>query len=234
MTATVYPTPHNAPALHTPHAAHFLEAVDVSFSWTPRETLFEHLTVSFSSNERVALDAPSGFGKSTLCQLLAGYLSPSAGRILLDGKPIAPTDGAYPVQLCWQHPEQAMDPYLRIGSSLEEAGTVDDSLMEGLGIQKDWLTRFPHELSGGELQRCCIARTLALEPTFLIADEISTMLDALTQAQIWRFLLDWCQEHGTGLVLVTHSDALRTRLATRTLSLDSAPVPIEDEPGERA
>ena len=124
-----------------------------------------------------------------------------------------------PVQLVWQHPEQALDPYVRIRKSIGEAAPVSGELLEGLGVRDEWLDRFPHELSGGELQRCCLARTLSAAPRFIIADEISTMLDAVTQVQIWEFLLEYCKGRDVGLVLVTHSDALLERLATRTLDL---------------
>ena len=124
-----------------------------------------------------------------------------------------------PVQLIWQHPEQTLDPLLRIQSSLEEAGPLDHALLEKLGIKQKWLSRFPRELSGGELQRCCIVRALRVRPKFLIADEISTMLDAITQVQIWDFLLSYCEENEVGLVLVTHSEALQNRLATRVVNL---------------
>ncbi len=112
-----------------------------------------------------------------------------------------------------------MDPYLRISRSLQEAGDIDSEILDALGIRKEWLNRFPHELSGGELQRCCLARTLSLNPKFIIADEISTMLDAVTQVQIWTFLLDYIQQNSIGMLLVTHSDSLRLRLATRSIDL---------------
>jgi peptide/nickel transport system ATP-binding protein len=70
------------------------------------------------------------------------------------------------------------------------------------------------------LQRFCIARALATKPRYLIADEISTMLDAVTQARIWRVLLAACESHGIGLVFVSHSPALTARLATRTITLN--------------
>lgn len=108
---------------------------------------------------------------------------------------------------------------MRIERSLQEAGPIPASFIEGLGIKDDWLGRYPHELSGGELQRCCIARALATKPQFLICDETTTMLDALTQAQIWEFLLDYSDREGIGLVIVTHSPALMKRLATRVIDL---------------
>lgn len=219
------------------------------------KSLLSNFNFAVESHERVALSAPSGFGKTTMCRLLAGYLQPQEGEVLLDGEPLSSCQTSVlrnktsiryhcshgdfyasaarakgvkalktsstplPVQLIWQHPEQTLDPLLRIQSSLEEAGPLDHALLEKLGIKQKWLSRFPRELSGGELQRCCIVRALRVRPKFLIADEISTMLDAITQVQIWDFLLSYCEENEVGLVLVTHSEALQNRLATRVVNL---------------
>ncbi len=197
-----------------------LEARGISFSYPNGVAVLSDIDFSCEAGERVALHAPSGYGKSTFCQILAGYLVPAKGEVLLDGVvPRAYRGAPNPVQLIWQHPEQVMDPYVRISSSLAEAGDMPFHLLRELGVREEWMARFPHELSGGQLQRCCIARALACNPKFLIADEISTMLDAITQAQIWDFLLDYCDAHDVGLVLVTHSQALQKRLATRVIEL---------------
>ena len=197
-----------------------LEARDISFAHPGARTpLFSGFSLSVGSDERVALSAPSGFGKTTLCRLLAGYERPQEGRVLVDGEPL-PKRGACPVQMIWQHPETAVDPRLRMSKTLEEAGKVPQRLLDDLGIQRRWLSRYPHELSGGELQRFCIARALAANPRYLVADEISTMLDALTQAQIWRFLVAETQARGIGLVFVSHSPALTERIATRVVDLE--------------
>ena len=136
----------------------------------------------------------------------------------MDGESL-PRRGACPVQMIWQHPEAAVDPRMRMGATLAEAGEVPGRLLDDLGIQKRWLSRYPHELSGGELQRFCIARALAANPRYLVADEVSTMLDALTQAQIWRFLVGETSRRGIGLVFVSHSPALTDRIATRVVRL---------------
>ena len=197
-----------------------LVAEDICFGYASGSLVLEHVNLQVEQGERVALQAASGRGKSTLCQILAGYLKPDAGRVLLGGKePRACKGKANPVQLIWQHPEQAVDPYIRLSETVKEAGEVPQQLLDDLGIKPEWLTRYPHELSGGELQRCCIARALAVKPQFIVADETSTMLDAITQAQLWRFLLDYCEKNQVGMVLVTHSQALLERLATRVVEL---------------
>ena len=81
-----------------------LEARDVSFAYKKGREIYCGINLSVSPDERVALQAPSGFGKTTLCQILSGYLQPSAGQVLVDGEPL-PKRGVCPVQLIWQHPE---------------------------------------------------------------------------------------------------------------------------------
>lgn len=195
-----------------------LQACAVTFAYGKGAPLYRDFSLDVSPGERLHLRAPSGFGKTTLCRLLAGYERPSAGCVLVDGHPL-PRRGPCPVQMIGQHPELTVDPRMRIGDTLREGGQVDWDLAERLGIRGAWLTRLPHELSGGELQRFCIARALAANPAYLVADEISTMLDAVTQAQVWAVLLQEQRARGFGLVLTTHSESLAQRLATRTVDL---------------
>ena len=141
-----------------------LEAQGITFGYPQAaRPLYEDFSFAVAPGERVALVAPSGFGKTTLCRILAGYVEPQAGRVLIDGDPL-PTRGACPVQLVGQHPELAVDPRMRMRDTLAEAGEASPELLDELGIDRRWLTRYPHELSGGELQRFCIARALMPEP----------------------------------------------------------------------
>lgn len=268
-----------------------LQAKDICFGYGGKQVLRD-FNLTIEPGERVALRAPSGTGKTTLCRILAGYLQPASGTVLADGMPL-PRRGASLVQLIAQHPERMMDPAIPIRRSLAEAtidpadaaalaswerggrialsaknckssadmrktrpencafppmictesprpdenrqqpaldgtpGVPEDEeflprLLDALGIQRAWLERFPSELSGGELQRCCIARALIARPRYLICDEISTMLDAATQAYLWRFLIEHARANAIGMVLVTHSDALLDHIATRVVELPAA------------
>ncbi len=197
-----------------------LEAREITFGYKSGKPLLSNVELAVAPGERVALKAPSGFGKTTLCRILAGYERPWAGEVRCDGAPL-PRRGACPVQLIGQHPELAVDPRLRMRDTLAEAGEVPQELLDEVGIRSEWLTRYPHELSGGELQRFCIARALATAPRYLICDEVTTMLDAVTQASIWRVLIDFAQKMDMGMILVTHAPALAERIATRTIDLAS-------------
>lgn len=203
-----------------------LEARGLSFAYPCGRSLFQGLDLTIRPGERVALEAPSGTGKTTLCRLLSGYLEPTAGFVRIDGAPLAPVSRlhgqASPVQLLWQHPEQAFDPRMRMGESLAEvsAGHGElESLRCAFGVRDEWLSRLPHELSGGELMRFAMVRALATRPSYLIADEATAMLDAVTQAELWHVLLDLQGRDGWGLVLVSHSPDLVRRVATRRVRL---------------
>ena len=167
-----------------------LEVRDLSFWYEEKgRQILSQFSLSADSSERVGIIAPSGFGKTTLCKILSGYDTPHSGEVLLDGKTLKEygTDG--PVQMMWQHPEQAVNERLRMKNVIEEGDRTDSELIKKLGIEPDWMNRFPTELSGGELQRFCIARALGQRTRFLLADEITTMLDLITQSQIWHFLI---------------------------------------------
>ncbi len=195
-----------------------LEAKNLSFSYPHKKAVLERVKLSLHSGQRLGLSAPSGRGKTTLCRLLAGWERPAGGQVLLDGRPLSQYRGFCPVQLLWQHPEEAVDPLLPLRRTLYEAGPVDRTLLDGLGVRDSWLERYPSELSGGELQRVCVARALRPELKFLLCDEVSAMLDLVTQAQLWRFLLDQAERQGLGLLIVSHDDALLFRLCTRVLT----------------
>lgn len=198
-----------------------LEAINVTFYYKGKKKapVLDQFSLSISSGERVGLKAPSGRGKTTLCRLLAGYEKPMKGEILLDGKPLGSYRGACPVQMVWQHPETVVDPLLRLGPTLDEAGQVEERLKRELHIEEGWLERFPSELSGGELQRFCLARALHPGVKFLLCDEISAMLDLVTQAQIWQFLLAEAKRRSLGLLVVSHDDSLLEQVCTRVVDL---------------
>ena len=196
-----------------------LEAKNVSFRYDRRQPwVLENTNLSIESGERLALFAPSGYGKTTLAMLLAGYLEPTRGEVLLDGKNL-PKKGVCPVQLIYQHPEKAINPRWRLKKVLEESGEMREEVLDAFGIERAWLDRFPRELSGGELQRFCVARALMSGADFLICDEISTMLDVITQAQIWNVVLDEVKNRNMGIIAVTHNKHLANRIADRVYDL---------------
>ncbi len=196
-----------------------LRAENISFRYDRKSPwILKNVDLTLDAGERVALTGPSGCGKSTLSKILAGYLEPTEGQVLLDGKPL-PTRGYSPVQLIYQHPEQAVNPRWKMERTLKECWEPDEELLKAMGIESEWLKRWPSELSGGELQRFCIARVLGPQTRFLVCDEITTMLDVITQAQIWELLLERARERDLGMAVVTHNMALAERVCSRIVSL---------------
>lgn len=197
-----------------------LEIRDLSYRYTKRERkILENFSLTVEDWERVGLEAPSGYGKTTLCRLLAGYLEPDQGEILLDGSPLSSYKGYCPVQMIWQQPELALDPRLPVKEAILEGDGIEPRILRELGIEEDWMNRFPGELSGGEMQRFSIARALGRRTRFLLADEITTMLDLITQSQIWDFLLREVKRRKIGLIVVSHDPELLAQVCTRKISL---------------
>lgn len=197
-----------------------LEVKNLSFRYGKKgRRILSHFDMNVGATERIGMIAPSGYGKTTLCKLLSGYLKPEEGEILLDGKPLESYRGYCPVQMIWQHPEGAVDPRMRMKDILLEGDAVEERVLEKAGIKKEWMNRFPSELSGGELQRFCIARALGKGTRYLIADEITTMLDMINQSQIWHFLLEEIERRQIGLVVVSHHQALLDQVCTRQINL---------------
>lgn len=196
-----------------------LQVKDITFSYQEDgEPVLNRVNLEVGPKDRVGVTAPSGCGKTTLMKIIGGYMPPDSGEVLIDGTPL-PKKGYCPVQMIWQHPEKSVNPRLKMEAVLQEGNQIEERVIRGLGIEPDWLTRYPQELSGGELQRFCIARALGQGTRYLIADEISTMLDLITQGQIWNFLLEEVEKRKIGMLVVSHSQELLDYVCTSQLRL---------------
>ena len=203
-----------------------LEARDISFKYGEgTRQILNHVTLTVEAGEKVGIMAPSGYGKTTLCKILAGYEKPDQGEVLLDGSPIREFRGYSPVQMVWQHPELSVNPKRRLRTVTAEGDWSFEDTSErarietGLGIRDEWKERFPVEVSGGELQRFCIARALGRRTKLLIADEMTTMLDLITQGQIWDFVLKELKRRDMGMIAVSHSPELLEKVCDRVVHL---------------
>jgi len=196
-----------------------LECRNLAYRYPGGPYVFRGVSLSVASGEAVGLIGPSGCGKTTLGRILAGYAAAAEGTVLLDGKPIPPK-GYHPVQMVFQHPEKAVNPRWRLRRTLAESRMPEAAELRRLGIDEAWLDRWPHELSAGELQRICIARALGLRTRFLIADEMTAMLDAITQAQIWHAVLAIAKERAIGMLVITHDRALAEAVCDRVVTWD--------------
>lgn len=197
-----------------------LEAKGISYRHTRGSWLFRNVDITIRPGEVVGLYGVSGSGKTTMAQCLTGYLTALEGSVHVDDIPY-PAKGVHPVQLVWQHPEQAVNPRWRMKQVLEETTHLDELLLQILNIDDAWMRRFPSELSGGELQRFCLVRALSKSTKYLIADEMTTMLDAITQAQIWHAVLQLVSERNLGVLAISHDKQLLQRVSDRILNFST-------------
>ncbi len=196
-----------------------LEAKNLCFRYSEKSPwILNDISLTVSAGERVGIVGPSGCGKSTLAKILSGYERPNSGELFYNGKPL-PDKGYCPVQMIYQHPELSVNPRWKMAKILNEAWNPDEKILQKMGIEKAWLTRWPSELSGGELQRFCIARALSPQTNILVCDEITTMLDVITQAQVWNVLIDIAEERKMGMVVITHNIELANRVCTRIVEV---------------
>lgn len=185
----------------------YLNANNISFGYKKNKPILKNISISVPNNKVIGLMGDSGSGKSTLCKIMSGYIENYEGTVTLD-REVIKNKGYHPAQLIFQHPEKTMNPKWKMHKVLEESWNPPQELMDTFGLKDNWLGRWPNELSGGELQRFSILRALNPETKFIIADEISTMLDAVTQVQIWEALLGYCKKNSIGILAVSHDKDL--------------------------
>jgi oligopeptide/dipeptide ABC transporter ATP-binding protein len=208
--------------------------------WFARRRAVQAVTdvsLSVAPGEAVGLVGESGSGKSTIGRLLLGRLAPSAGRVLLDGADIARGDRAARrrqrrrMQLVFQDPYASLDPRRRVGAQIADGLAIHRivprarrrervaALLAQVGLPPAHADRFPHEFSGGQRQRIGIARALATEPDFLVADEAVSALDVSVQAQILALFVDLRSRLGIGLLFISHDLKVVRALCDRVIVL---------------
>lgn len=191
--------------------------------WTLKDL---NLTIEKSSS--VGIVGESGSGKSTLVRILCGILTHQKGDVDFDGRPLKDwlSDSARELrrrnQIVFQSPRRSLDPRMSIRKSLSqpvraiERRTPSDEEMTGwltrVGLTDEVLPRFPHQLSGGQLQRVGVARALSVGPEVLYADEPTSALDVSVQAQVLNLLMDIRKQLGLTLVVVSHDLAVISRI----------------------
>ncbi|MGN1363572.1 MAG: ABC transporter ATP-binding protein [Methanobrevibacter sp.] len=195
-----------------------LKTEDISFGYNSKKTILNDVNFIMNNNEVLGLFGDSGSGKSTFCKILTGFIDSYKGKVLLNDMEIK--KGFNPIQLIYQHPEKIMNPRWTMGSILKESWDPSEEILDEFGIKREWFNRYPSELSGGELQRFSILRALNPETKFIIADEITTMLDAVTQVQIWDSLLKYTRKYKIGVLVVSHDIKLLNILTDRTILLE--------------
>lgn len=198
-------------------------------------TVLKNVSLHIAAGEAVALLGGSGSGKSTLARILLRLLPCDSGRLLFAGQELTQASGSRlrafrrSVQFISQRPESFLDPRQTLGASLREAFAVFDlaveeeritELLELVKLNRELLRRYPHQVSGGEIQRLCLARALLLQPRLLVLDEPTAMLDISVQAQIMHLLKELREQRQLAYLFITHEPFLARWLCDRELTLE--------------
>lgn len=187
----------------------------------------ENVHISVDRAETLALIGESGSGKTTLGKLLLYLIKPDTGEVIFKGHRLGDLKGEElrkmrrGMQMIPQHPEDALDPRWKIRRSLLEPSEIHGfevdlrELLRLVGLREEHLERYPHELSGGELQRVVIARAISMSPEFIVADEPTSMLDVSVQASIIRLLMELQESRKVAYLFITHDMELAGAIADR-------------------
>lgn len=193
-------------------------------------TALDDVNLRMETNGALAIVGESGAGKTTLGGLVAGLLQPDSGSIEIDGLTAGPSQSNDRrewyrlVQLVWQNAAGSLDPRMKIARAIAEPMRIRRDrtsatreavarLMEEVGLSDYLCGRYPHELSGGQVQRAVIARALAVGPRLLVLDEPASALDARVKRKIVELLKHLRQERGMALMVITHDIRLAVQLA---------------------
>lgn len=193
-------------------------------------------SLMIQAGESVGLMGQSGSGKSTLARICAGLEKPDTGEISFQGTPLSVMKQAdwggfrRSVQMLFQDPGSAFHPLRTIGVSLLQVGrlygdtdpekTIQQALVQ-VGLQPEMLTRYPHQISGGQAQRLAIARILMVRPSLIILDEPTSGLDISVQAQILHLLKEVQKQSGVSYLLISHDLTVIRFMTTRGYHLQS-------------
>ncbi|MFG2044092.1 ABC transporter ATP-binding protein [Dactylosporangium sp. NPDC048998] len=208
-------------------------AVEYHRRGAPTLRAVDHVDLSLRRGEILGLVGESGCGKSTLGRAMVGLLPAAAGAVRFDGRPVSPLGRRRRprelrrLQMVFQDPYASLNPRRRVGEQIGDGFVLDGlakpaaadragELLERVGLAADAAGRYPHEFSGGQRQRIAIARTLAAQPSCIIADEPISALDASAQAAVANLLVTLVRELDMGMVFISHDLSVVRQIADRT------------------
>ena len=208
----------------------YINLEEVSFSWPRGQALVQGLNLAIEKHDTFALTGANGSGKTTLGKLIMGILTPTAGQVLLAGKPITSyslAERGRRVGYVFQNPEKQLFAATvadEIGFALKYRGLspeeVQNRVAETLALfeLEQYAQTFPFNLSQGEKQRLALAAIMALGPDFVIMDEPSTGLDWLRKRRLQAILVG-VRDRGVGYIIISHDHEFCAPLCARTLTL---------------
>lgn len=208
------------------------------------------ISLNIKRGEILGVVGESGSGKTTLGRSILRLVEPTRGSVTFEGVDVLGLSGREMrqmrkrMQVIFQDPYKSLSPRMQIGRLIaeplrlhrivpeEEIADRVATLLEKVGLKPYFQFRYPHEMSGGQRQRIAIARTLALEPEFIVADEPVSALDVSVQAQILNILVDLKQSEGITFLMISHDLAVIERIADRIAVIFSGRVMEIAEAGQ--
>ena len=221
-----------------------LEAVEVSKKYWDRSSgrqydVLQSCSLQIAAGEAVGLMGPSGCGKSTLARVLLRLLPTDSGRIIFQTQDVTQLSQKQlkpfrqQVQFISQRPESFFAPLLKLGASLREplhifdlpdSSEIIEAALATVKLSPALLDRYPHQVSGGEVQRLSIARALLLKPKLLILDEPTSMLDISVQAQILQLLKNIRRQEQMAFLFISHDKAVINYMCDRQLYMQEGRI----------
>ena len=187
-----------------------LEIKNLSFSYIKNQPIYENFSLILKKGEIISIVGASGSGKSTLFELISNNLKPSKGTIK-----------TYKISSIYQDPYSSFHPSFSIINQIKDVvDSLDESdeLCQRLSLDKDLLYKKPHELSGGQLQRCSILRAILMKPDLLLADEPTSALDNVIALETMQLLVQFLDRFG--ILLITHDENLATWCSDKIIHID--------------
>ena len=211
-----------------------------------RQTVLNNVSFYLKKGECLGIIGESGSGKSTLGKVVLGLQRPENGTVTIDGIDLYKYKKRnkklrYDISVVFQDYVSSVNPRFTVMRALDEAINVHTintgekldkinrrnmsiELLNNVGLDESFLSRYPHELSGGQLQRICIARAVAVHPKIILLDEAVSSLDVSTQTQIMDYLIKLRNIYGFSYIFITHDLSAITYLCDRVLFFNSGNI----------
>ncbi len=205
--------------------------------------ILDNINFSLNYGECLGVVGLSGCGKSTLAKIISRFIPCDGGKIIFCGEDITHKKNLHEIyknmQMIFQMPEDSFDPSKTLGWSIAEpmknygikniSERVKNLLVE-VGLNENYFSRYPHEVSGGECQRAAIARAVSISPKLLICDEATSALDVTIQEKIIELLKKLCHEKNISCLFITHELALLPKISDRVIVMHGGRIIEEGTP----